>query len=676
MSLYNQFLSIASVPYRPAEESAESVSLVATDVNASLHITVPSFIKNDQRYWYQRSVYYISDLHLVHHIIQHFSSEVPEERIKEYIHTIVLQLFEGEIGDAIRSFESPVVLFGGDISSSFPIAEFFYRDFLATWEKLASTEYFRYIKELYPITKELEPAEEQFEEWKAKHLWFNNAQKPIAEYSDRKVPREIKEVYAKKEEFQQQLKQKYEDLGLSWSWKSRYESSRKHQYVYCILGNHELWDFASYEACEAAYEKLFQELGIWFLKDSCVPLGPYMNPYRIHYSTKKQKYIKTRLQRDDDPEEYDRQLFDADNILIVGGLGFAGRNLSFNANQGIYGTAVNRAEELRRCEEWNKCVHKAAGLARENHCSLVVLSHTPVSDWLEHPEELENCILFSGHTHRNTAYGGENNTFIFADNQIGYKGNNYQFKEAVLYLPRNPFASDPDGYREITCTEFKEYYRYVREMIPKMSKIEQQIEQCAAKFFVLKQDGYVGFFLSSPRGVYICNGGVVRRIGKPESLGRYMANFMTVINKYITALTPLRKAQEQLSAYIKSIGGNGKIHGTIVDIDFYNHVMVNTNDGSLVYYYSPVFGAVKTYPDFRSLIHNHCPLLEAAFFEAGDTQLAPIAETLTSELASYERVDIKNSPYALSRRVNALQRLFEKRILRDWNPDLEVIPQS
>ena len=676
MGLYEVCAALANSLHVPVEENTESVSLIATDENTSLHITVPSFIRNDQRDRYQRSVFYISDLHLVHHIIEHFSEDVTDERIREYIHSIVLQLFDGEIGDAIRSFESPVVLFGGDVSSSFPVAEFFYRDFMSTWENIADIEYSRNYKELYPIRSELEPAAERFTEWKDKHPWFNNAQKPVAEYSDKKVPPEIKEIYARKEELEQQLEEKYEELNLSHSWESRYESSRQHKYVYSILGNHELWDFASFDACAAAYEKLFQELGISFLNDNCSSLGPYMYPYRIHYDAETHKNAKTLLQRNENPEEYDRQLFYAENIVVVGGLGFAGMNPSLNANQGIYGMTVNRNEELKRCKEWKNCVYKAVNLARENHCSLVVLSHTPVSDWLEHPEDLDNCFLFSGHTHRNVAYGAENNTFFFADNQVGYKGKTFRFKKAVLHLPRDPFASDPDGFREITCAEFKEYYRYVRDNIPGMSKIEQQVEQCEAKLYVIKQDGYVGFFVSSPRGVYICNGGVVRRIGKPESLDRYMANFMTMINKYITALTPLRRAQEQLSAYIKSIGGVGKIHGTIVDIDFFNHVMVNTNDGSLVYYYSPVFGAVKRYPDFRSLIHNHCPMLEAAFLAAGDTQLVPIAEALASEPESYERVDIRNSPYALSRRVNALQRLFEKRILRDWNPDLETITST
>ena len=50
-----------------------------------------------------------------------------------------------------------------------------------------------------------------------------------------------------------------------------------------------------------------------------------------------------------------------------------------------------------------------------------------------------------------------------------------------------------------------------------------------------------------------------------------------MIEKYIVALTPLRKAQEKLSAYIKSFGGDGSIHGTIVDIDFENSISVLYN---------------------------------------------------------------------------------------------------
>ena len=35
-----------------------------------------------------------------------------------------------------------------------------------------------------------------------------------------------------------------------------------------------------------------------------------------------------------------------------------------------------------------------------------------------------------------------------------------------------------------------------------------------------------------------------------------------------------------------------------------------------------------------------------------------------------QKIDIKNSVYTISNRINQLQRLFDKKILRDWNNDL------
>ena len=672
MSLYEECLSLLKGPQVSVKNKLNAIALITSTESRSLHVTTPSFISVEQTNSMQRSVYYISDLHLVHHIIRYVKEAASEDLIRAYIHSIVVKLFEGEFGKEIRAFKTPVVLFGGDISSSFSIAEIFYRDFLSTWEQIVDEKQRFYNKELSPIIKELDTASVLFSEWKEKHPWIKNAQKPLEEYSDRKVPRRIKELRARIAELRQQADTRRREFGLGLFWESAYESAKKHPYVYAIMGNHELWDFDSYSACERAYMGLFEELNIVFLNDKISPLGHFNQPMVSEMDSETRRFTTRFLKKDEDPKRYDSLLFYLENILGVGGLGFAAMNPSFNANQGIYGVAVSRDEEIRRCEEWRRLFEKATETAKQNHCSLVVLSHNPISDWLAQPEKCANCFVFSGHTHRNIAYGGENNTFVFADNQVGYSGKRFRFKRAVLHLPRNPFASDPDGFREITCEEYKEYYSYVREPLPGTGIIERQIKLYEAKLYVIKQDGYVGFFLTAPRGVYICNGGQIRKIGSPESLERYMENFMAVINNYITALSPLRRVQEQLAAYIKSFGGKGRIHGTIVDIDFENHVMVNTSDGTLTFYNSPMFGLVKTYPDIGTLLHAHCPELEAAYLAIGSSQLVPITEELSAPSSSYEHVDIKNSQYALSRRINALQRLFDKHILRDWNPELEM----
>ncbi len=671
MSLYEECVSLTNGPHISHEEAPNSIALTDISERTNLHVTIPSFIGNEQANRKGRDVYYISDLHLVNHVIRYFKETVSEDCIRAYIHKIVMQLFDGEFGNAIKEFNTPIVLFGGDISSSFTLAEVFYRDFLTTWERVADEQYDFYCKEFSQMREELDSTKKLFEEWKESHPWIKKARKPLEEYSERKVPRKIKELNSRISELTHQICGKRGELGLSYNWESDYKRTRKHPYVYTILGNHELWDFDSYDTCETTYSDLFEELNIVFLNNRISSLGVYREPWQRNYNPETRTVTYSLLKREDDPKEYEQQLFYMENMLIVGGLGFASMNFSFNAEQGIYGKAVNREEELKRCEEWRMKFSKALKIAEQNHCSLVVLSHNPISDWLPQQEECSNCFIFSGHTHRNIVHFGENNTFIFSDNQVGYSGKKFSFKKAKLHIPRNPFASDADGFREITCDEYKEYYSYVCEALPGTGVIERHIKLYEAKLFVLKQDGYVGFFLVAPQGIYICNGGQIRKIGSYEPLDRYMTNFIPMVNNYIRTLSPLRRAQEQLSTYIKSFGGCGTIHGTIVDIDFENHIMVNVYDGTLTFYNSPMFGIVKTYSDIGALLHAHCPELEADYQKISNAKLIPVSKSLSESSSSYEVVDIKKSPYVLSRRINALQRLFDKRILRDWNPNLE-----
>ena len=147
MSLYEKCVSLTNGPHISTEDDSNSISLIATAERTALHVTVPSFIGNEQVNEMERVVYYISDLHLVHHVIRYFKETASEDHIQAYIHKIVLQLFDGDFGNAIKAFNTPIVLFGGDISSSFTLAEFFYRDFLTTWERVADEQYDFYCKE-------------------------------------------------------------------------------------------------------------------------------------------------------------------------------------------------------------------------------------------------------------------------------------------------------------------------------------------------------------------------------------------------------------------------------------------------------------------------------------------------------------------------------------------------
>lgn len=581
MSLYEKCVSLLIKNHTLYKSKQNFTSLIPINENNSVNMAIPSFI-NAQESFRTKNVYYISDLHLTHHILDHFKNKVSDKEIEKYIHKIVIQLFDGEFIDDIRSFNSPIVLFGGDISSCFALSEMFYRDFIFTWEQITNKYYSIYYEKC-----ELNP-----------------------------------------DDYDENIR-------------SYYQKTINHPFIYAILGNHELWSFDSYQSCEQSYKKLFDELGIVFLNNRICSLGPF---YRYSF----------------------------ENLLIVGGLGFAGLNKSFNAEQGIYRFTVNRNEEIKRCEEWQLLFNEANALAKKEHCSLVVLSHNPIADWLSESEDCSNCFFFTGHTHRNVAYRSDNNMFVFSDNQVGYDNKEFKFKKAFLYSPRNPFAADSDGLREITIDEYKEYCRYINEYISGTKMIQRYIEKYHAKFFALKQNGYMCFLLISSKNTYICDGGRVKKLDSHMSIEYYMNSFMNVVNNYIALLSPLRRLQEELSSYIKSFGGDGHIHGTIVDIDFENHVMINTTDGTITFYNSPYFGLIKTYADMKSLIYAHCPELKATYDAVNHSEIIAISKNIPKISHEYECVDIKNSPYSISRKINALQRLFDKYVLRSWNSDFEI----
>lgn len=77
-----------------------------------------------------------------------------------------------------------------------------------------------------------------------------------------------------------------------------------------------------------------------------------------------------------------------------------------------------------------------------------------------------------------------------------------------------------------------------------------------------------------------------------------------------TNILPFRK---KIAGAIKKIGGDGRIHGCIIDINFFNHAYVNPIDLTVTgYWASDIFQKV-IYPDIPSLLKGQCPQLYANY---------------------------------------------------------------
>lgn len=146
---------------------------------------------------------------------------------------------------------------------------------------------------------------------------------------------------------------------------------------------------------------------------------------------------------------------------------------------------------------------------------------------------------------------------------------------------------DPDNYDDgIYDISINDYWTYYRDksdwtfLRPKFSKTEY------IKF--LKHDGFLMFISVSPkRSLCILQGGFLRKLDKPiqyyyDRLPEYGNKVLGMLSKYWDALY-------DISAYVRQVtGGQGcaRVHGCIVDIDYFNHIYVNPFDGTITPYYA------------------------------------------------------------------------------------------
>lgn len=530
-------------------------------------------------------VYYISDIHLLDHIIKKFRNGATDKQIKKYISKLTKELFSEELISDILNYNRPKVLFGGDISAIFEIAKIFYTEFVNHWER---------------IEKQLET-----------------------------------------------------------------RNSSRRGYIYAVLGNHEFWDFSDTKDCRNAYGNLFEELDINFLDNKIDWFGTPTFPSK----REKGKFVK--LDKEKEPKVYQEQMLRIHNTIIVGGTGFAGKNVEFNANNGIYRGVLTREEEKEETIKWNDVYNKACEIANATDCTLIVLTHNPYNDWCNEQPTTTNCIYFYGHNHRNyVEHNEERNIHIFADNQIGNDKNKMAFKKAYIYKRSNPFAGYSDGCYEITSRQYARFYDYCGEYIG-VGTIDLQANQYNAKLYMIKKDDFYGFFLRSPKNTYICAGGSLRKIGNSGYLEFVNDNFNDMVNVYLKLFSPYRRELEKISSFVKKFGGSGKVHGCIVDIDFFNHIQLNPYDATITYYYSPSFGLAQTYESLPLLLKNQNPdLLQQYNALNMNEEILTVKKEELALSREMEYIEYSNSLYPTSRRFYQIQRLFDKGVLREWNDNL------
>lgn len=462
-------------------------------------------------------------------------------------------------------------------------------------------------------------------------------------------------------------------------------------HIIVVSGNHELWDPAiDMEENIRCQRALFKKIGIVFLQNElyCITddILQGLNVKGFHEATPNVLNEDQILNMSADDLKL---ILKKCPIAILGGIGFSGLNEEYNATNLKYGHSFEnlpndeaRKKEIKESARFESVYRKLENCASENR--LIILTHMQKGDWSDSPY-VPNWSYVNGHNHRNYC---EVNDFrkVYADNQVGYHRESVRLKAFYTDSDYDCFFDIEDGIHTISAEQYMEFYRGKR--------LNTNFNRVEGTIYMLKKKEYYMFFFygkfcatSKKDALYLLNGGNLKKINgaKPVDIQYFFESLELYVNNVNQLLERYTGAQKRIAQFIRSLGGSGRIHGCIIDVDMptcfggfsYTHVFVNPIDGTVTPYYALDITARIVYRDFKALLENstQCKSLLANYLklEAENKLDLPALKygTYVEEWGEDDAVfDRGGYLYQMSRIIKSLQYCTEKNIIRIWNENI------
>lgn len=413
------------------------------------------------------------------------------------------------------------------------------------------------------------------------------------------------------------------------------------------LGNHELWPFKNYQ------------------------LDTIVNKYKEVINKNKMHLVHNNIFYLDDGwneiTTQDLEIISCDNLrkmmrgarlIIFGGLGFSGKNEKFNANFGIYRDSLTREQEIEESNKFESLYSKVVRSLYDKN--VIIFTHMSMKDWTL-KEYTKGFVYVSGHNHRNY-YFDDGVKRIYSDNQIGYKSKSVQMKRLSISMDYDWFFDYKDGIHEITKADYENFYRGIGEILT--------FNRQFSKLHMLKREGTYMFIMTSLKGtMQILNGGAIKNSGG-HTLEYFYENLVSYSKSIKMFLSQFDEFQKNVSKEIKSIGGDGHIHGSIVDIDFHNHLYLNPLDGTITPYFAYSIVDKYVYKNIPSLLKYKCPKIydnyEKKLLDEKNNNALILSNTNLPVIKSRTYVD-STEMYRVSRILKGLQFTTKYNVVRLWN---------
>ncbi len=448
------------------------------------------------------------------------------------------------------------------------------------------------------------------------------------------------------------------DIGLYESFLNELylynKNNLKHFSYFITLGNHELWQFKDLSLQEIInkYKYVLDRIN-----SSCFHL---VHNNLFYYDCGWKEISQSDLKNLNIDEL--QIMTKTAKMIIFGGLGFAGENQKFNADNGLYQGTISRAQEIEESRKFKILYDKVTSALNDKN--LIILTHMPLQDWAgEDAKTIDEVVYVSGHTHRNYYYD-DGKKRVFEDNQVGYLGKDVHFKSFSINFDYDLFKECDDGIHEITKEDYHNFYRGINQIVTFNRKFK--------KLYLLKRKGnYMFLMLGISGNLSILNGGQIRVCNNDvnyyyDKLDKYVESVNMFLAKY-------NEYQREISNEMQKIGGDGKIHGAIIDIDYNNHIYVNPLDGTLTAYSAFSMIDKYIYKNIPSLLKYECPALFNNYkkvLEDTNTNNNLTLYDSNLKLSKSCKFNSDTTIYRYSRIIKGLQYTTNNHVVRLWADDL------
>lgn len=283
---------------------------------------------------------------------------------------------------------------------------------------------------------------------------------------------------------------------------------------------------------------------------------------------------------------------------------------------------------------------------------------------------------------------------------------------------------NPDNYENgIYDISVDDYWTYYANIVKKDRFAFKPLFSSTSHVKFLKRNRFI-MFISVSKGGSLCvlHGGSLKKVKMPiefyyNHLEEYAEIIIKKMSKYWKALYSISEQIREIkpdkgmlkkthySKYVeqcklfnekyksfnewyeesgKNIRFDGKVHGCIVDLDFFNHIYLNPNDGTIASYSAVSMYDKNVYKNLPSLIAAQRPEMLPGYKEIvknnknsllvydrdKKNELIVIDEDLNEEFEKVYSYDM----YSISNRIKALQTIYDHGLVSVWYDSILGVP--